>query len=181
MSSIFAKLDDDLMKVPKLEAGSTNWVVYKGRFLWSVDVHRLLEHVDGSEREPVCPVKPWMVPRRDSKGNETWDFVQAAYTQEEEKLIKEWKQGEAIIKQQIALMISDLLFIKIQDKDMALKIWEALQQDFQNKSQCLPCVTFSLFWSSLWCFGYHFCLYCLCISIIHHRRHHIIVILLSCA
>jgi len=91
MSSKFAKLGDDLMKVPKLKAGSTNWVVYKDRFLWSVDARGLLKHVDGSEREPVCPVKPRMIPRRDSEGNETRDFVQATYTPDEERLIKEWK------------------------------------------------------------------------------------------
>src|ERR1700676_4793366 len=101
--SSFGKLGDDLMKVPKLEAGGANWVVYKDRFLWSVDARGLLEHVDGSERKPVCPVKPQMVLRKDSEGKETRDVVQAAYTQEEERLVKEWKvelkewkQGEAI-------------------------------------------------------------------------------------
>ena len=69
--SSFGKLGDDLMKVPRLEAGGTNWVVYKDRFLWSVDARGLLEHVDGSEREPVCPVKPWMVPIKDSEGKDT--------------------------------------------------------------------------------------------------------------
>ena len=37
MSSKFSKLGDDLMRVPKLEVGGTNWVVYKDRFLWSID------------------------------------------------------------------------------------------------------------------------------------------------
>ena len=69
MSSRLAKLGDDLMKVPKLEAGGVNWVVYKDRFLWSVDACGLLEHVDGSEREPVCWVKPRMVPKKDADGN----------------------------------------------------------------------------------------------------------------
>ena len=87
----FGKLGDDLMKVPRLEAGGTNWVVYKDHFLWSVDAQGLLEHVDGSEREPVCPVKPQMVPRKDSEGKDTQDFVQAAHTPEEERGIKEWK------------------------------------------------------------------------------------------
>jgi len=142
MSLKFAKLGDDLMKLPKLEASSTNWVVYKDHFLWPVDACGLLNHVDGSEREPVCPVKPQMIPRRDSEGNETQDFVQATYTPDEERLIKEWKAelkewkwGEAIIKQQIAATIPDSLFMKIQDKGTALEIWEALQQDFQNKSR----------------------------------------------
>ena len=64
MSSRLAKLDNDLMKVPKLEAGGVNWVVYKVRFVWSIDARGLLEHVDGSEREPVCQVNPEWSQRR---------------------------------------------------------------------------------------------------------------------
>ncbi len=47
--------------------------------------------------------------------------------------LKEWKQGE--VKQQIAATIHDSLFMKIRNKGTALEIWEALQGDFQNKSQ----------------------------------------------
>jgi hypothetical protein len=140
--SNFGKLGDDLMKVPRLEAGGANWVVYRDRFLWSVDARGLLEHVDGSEKEPVCPVKPRMVPRKDSEGKETRDLVHAPYTQEEERSIKEWKaelkawkRGEAVVKQQIAATIPDSLFMKIRDKGTAVEIWEALQNDFQNKSR----------------------------------------------
>ena len=141
MSSL-GKLGDDLMKVPRLEAGGVNWVVYKDRFLWSVDARGLLEHVDGSEREPVCPVNSRMVLEKDSEGKETRDLVQAAYTQEEERGIKEWKvelkewkRGEAIVKQQIAATIPDSLFMKIRNKGTALEIWDALRGDFQNKSR----------------------------------------------
>ena len=74
-----------------------------------------------------------MVPRRDFEGKETRDLVQAAYTQEEERSIKEWKtelkewkQGEAIVKQQIAATIPNSLFMKIHDKGTAREIWEAL-------------------------------------------------------
>ena len=142
MSSRLAKLGDDLMKVPKLEAGGVNWVVYKDCFVWSIDARGLLEHVDGSEREPVCPVKPRMVLKKDADGNDTHETVPATYTREEERDIKEWKvelkewkQGEAVVKQQIAATIPDSLFMKIRNKGTALEIWEALQGDFQNKSQ----------------------------------------------
>ena len=54
------------------------------------------------------------------------------FTADEEKEIKEWKvelkewkQGEAVVKQQIATTISDSLFMKIRGKGTALKIWEA--------------------------------------------------------
>jgi hypothetical protein len=140
--TLFSKLGDDLMKVPKLEAGGVNWVVYKDRFLWSVDARGLLEHVDGSEREPVCPVKPRFVPKRDADGKETTDMVRAMLSADEERLmkewkaeLKEWKQGEAIVKQQVAATIPDSLFMKIRDKGTALEIWEALRNEFQNKSR----------------------------------------------
>jgi len=142
MSSRFAKLGDNLKKVPKLEACGVNWVIYKDCFIWSVDARALLEHVDGSKREPVCPVKPWMVPKKDAEGNDTCETVQATHTREEERnmkewkmVLKEWKQGEAVVKQQIAATIPDSLFMKIRNKGTALEIWEALQGDFQNKSR----------------------------------------------
>jgi hypothetical protein len=37
------------MKVPKLDVGSVNWVVYRDRFMLSIAVRGLLEHLDGSE------------------------------------------------------------------------------------------------------------------------------------
>ena len=48
--------------------------------------------------------------------------------------MKEWKQEEAIVKQQIAVTIPESLFMKICNKGTAVEIWEALQRDFQNKS-----------------------------------------------
>ena len=83
-----------------------------------------------------------MVPKKDANGNDTRETVLATYTREEERDIKEpewkmelkeWKQGEAVVKQQIAATIPDSLFMKIQNKGTALEIWEALQGDFQNK------------------------------------------------
>jgi hypothetical protein len=69
--SKFAKLGDDLMKVPKLDIGGTNWVVYKDRFLWSINVHSLLEHVDSSEGEPECPVVTRYTAAKNAEGEDT--------------------------------------------------------------------------------------------------------------
>ena len=138
MSSTFAKLGDDLMKVPKLEVGGANWVIYKDRFLWSIDARGLLEHVDGSVGEPAYPVKPKMVP----KASGSSEMVATALTKDEEKLVEEWtkelkiwKQGEVIVKQQIAATIPDSLFMKIRGKTTALEIWNTLAKEFQNKSK----------------------------------------------
>lgn len=130
------------MKVPKLEAGGVNWVIYKDRFLWSIDACGLLEHIDGSDREPIRLVKPSYTSKIDVSGNDTGVMVQTPFTADEEKEIKEWKvelkewkQGEAVVKQQIATTISDSLFMKIRGKGTALEIWESLKGDFQNKSR----------------------------------------------
>ncbi|KDR76644.1 hypothetical protein GALMADRAFT_247052 [Galerina marginata CBS 339.88] len=42
------KLGDDFMRVPKLSDDGDNWVIYKAKFLWSVDARGYLEHVDGT-------------------------------------------------------------------------------------------------------------------------------------
>ena len=70
MSSSFMKLGDDLIKVPKLEVGGANWVIYKDRFLWSIDARGLLEHVDGSANEPSCPVTPKPMPKTSESSEE---------------------------------------------------------------------------------------------------------------
>ena len=63
-----------------------------------------MEHVDRSESKPECPVQPTdKTPlTKDEKGMKKW-----------KKELKHWKQGKAIIKQQIAATIPDSLFIKI--------------------------------------------------------------------
>ena len=127
MSSSFSKLGDDLMKVPKLEVGGANWVIYKDQFLWSIDARGLVEHMDGLESEPECPVQPadkLPLTKDEEKEMKEW-----------KKELKHWKQGEAIIKQQIAATIPDSLFMKIRGKTTALKIWDALTKEFQNKSK----------------------------------------------
>lgn len=128
------------MKVPKLEVGGANWVIYKDRFLWSINARGLLEHVDGSTDEPSCPVIPKLVPRTPESTGEV--EIRLPQTKEEEKKLEEWtkelklwKQGEAIVKQQIAATIPDSLFMKIRGKTTALEIWNALSREFQNKSK----------------------------------------------
>src|SRR6266545_4557988 len=49
--------------------------------------------------------------------------------------VKVWRQGEAVVKQQIAVTIPDSLFMKIRTKGTAYQIWEALTLEFQNKSR----------------------------------------------
>ena len=138
-----SKLGDDLMKVPQLNVAGTNWVVYKDWFCWAIDARGLLEHVDGSEREPTRPTLSGKKAGGSSKEGEMTkgDFEVVELTAEDErkmevwkKELRAWKLGEAVVKQQIAVTIPDSLFMKIRTKGTAREIWEALQKDFQNKS-----------------------------------------------
>jgi len=51
--------------------------------------------------------------------------TKAAVEVEWRKELKTWKQGETIVKQQIAATISDRQFIKICRKATVCEIWEA--------------------------------------------------------
>ena len=50
------KLGDDFLRIPKLDVSGSNWVIFKDRFLWSVDAHGLTEHVDGTSQSPKDPL-----------------------------------------------------------------------------------------------------------------------------
>ncbi|KAF8179446.1 hypothetical protein BJ912DRAFT_855628, partial [Pholiota molesta] len=124
MSTSTAKLGDSLMKVPMLDVAGTNWVIYKDRFLWSIDARRLLEHVDGSAMEPRYPTEAEELSMADSLLMQEW-----------RKELKVWKQGEAVFKQQIAASIPDSLFMKVRNETTAFNIWKALSAIFQTKSR----------------------------------------------
>ena len=54
--SISTKLGDEFLRIPKLDVTGSNWVIYKDRFLWSLDARGILNHVDGSGKQPVDPI-----------------------------------------------------------------------------------------------------------------------------
>jgi hypothetical protein len=139
------KLGDDLMRVPRLEVSGSNWVIYKDRFCWAIDARGLLEHVDGSGREPTRPTLGGKKAGGSSKDGEStgegFEMVEELTAEDERRLevwkgkLRVWKHGEAVVKQQIAATIPDSLFMKIRTKGTAREIWEALMRDFQNKSR----------------------------------------------
>jgi len=50
------KLGNDFLRIPKLDVSGSNWVIFKDRFLWSVDARGLTEHVDGTSQSPKDPL-----------------------------------------------------------------------------------------------------------------------------
>jgi hypothetical protein len=126
--STTTKLGDEFLCIPKLDVAGTNWVIYKDRFLWSIDACGILNHLDGSGQEPADPIPDSIRVSRELSD------AQVLLDAEWKKEMKEWKQGEAIAKQQIASSIPDSLFMKIRAKGTAREIWKALRNHFQNKS-----------------------------------------------
>jgi hypothetical protein len=53
MSFSTTRLGDEFLRVLRLDVAGINWVVYKDRFLWSIDARGLLDHLEGSEEEPT--------------------------------------------------------------------------------------------------------------------------------
>ncbi|KAJ3496166.1 hypothetical protein NLJ89_g10524 [Agrocybe chaxingu] len=140
-----SKSNDDL-KIPKLDVAGSNWVIYKDRFLWAIATKDLVEHVDGTATAPgPCPVQ--RPPVEAAAEGEIEDLeaaavaaVKAELTKEEKVEIeqwkretKEWRLGEAVVKQQIAATIPDSLFLKIRTKGTAFDIWKALAAEFQDR------------------------------------------------
>jgi len=129
--STLTKLGDDFLCVPKLAADGENWVTYKVRLQWSIDARGLLSHLDGTEKKPVDPSMltgrgaSW-VPSMPDEMKEIVVYNSAN---------KEWRMGEAVVKQQIASTIPDTLFIQIKGLATAKEIFMYLANMFEQRSR----------------------------------------------
>src|ERR1700678_1548094 len=127
--STTTKLGDKFLRIPKLEVSGTNWVIYKDRFAWFLDARGILSHIDGTGIEPKDPIATSV------RTKEKFSDEEKQLDLEWKKELKEWKQGEAIAKQQIASSIPDSLFMKIRAKGTAQAIWTELENHYQNRSR----------------------------------------------
>lgn len=134
------KLGDDFLRIPKLDATGANWVVYRDRFLISIEARGLGDHLDGSAPMPTNPHPDPPAAAAAAEGSSpaaapALSATQLAAVEEYRKALKLWKQEEAIVKQQIAATIPDSLFLKIRSLPTVELIWTMLQDNFQNKSR----------------------------------------------
>src|ERR1700719_3374541 len=127
--STSTKLGDEFLRIPKLEVSGSNWVIFKDHFLWALDARCILDHIDGTGKEPRDPITS----ADRAKGTLTPEQVKVET--EWKKEIKEWKQGEAVAKQQIASSIPDSLFMKVRAKGTAYEIWTELGKHFEKRSR----------------------------------------------
>ena len=105
---------DDFFKVPKLTSNGSNWITYKDRLRWALDARGILPHLEGTTTQPTQP----------QSGDAT------AF----ETLAKEWRMGEATVKQYIASTVPDPIFNRIKTQGTANGVWTSLCLIFQGRS-----------------------------------------------
>ena len=138
--STSTKLGDEFLRIPKLEVSGTNWVIFKDCFTWALDACSILDHIDGTGKEPEDPIPQ---ETREKELSKPLTEEQKKLDTEWKKELKEWKQGEAIAKQQIASSIPDSLFLKIWAKGTVYAIWKELGGHFEKR---LRMVSIDLCW-----------------------------------
>ncbi|KAF8834243.1 hypothetical protein BDN67DRAFT_915333, partial [Paxillus ammoniavirescens] len=129
--SVSTKLGDDFLHIPKLATDGENWVMYKECLQWSIDTRGLVGHLDGTETMPVNPTT--LVGR-----GESWTPGMADKLLEVEgyrKALKEWRIGEAVVKQQIAGTIPATLFLQVKSLATANGIFTYLAKLFEQWSR----------------------------------------------
>jgi hypothetical protein len=126
MSTMNGKLEF-FVRILKLEADGSNWVIFKDHFAFAAATASLEKHIDSTGIAPSPPTfitgAPLVL---------TADQTAELELYEEKK--SKWLTGEAVIKQAIATTISDSLFIEIQKEVTTHLMWEAIWMKQEKKS-----------------------------------------------
>ena len=123
MSTANNKQLEFFARIPKLESDGSNWVIFKDRFLYAAAAASLKDHIDGTASAPVAPV-----------GSSTKPLPEDVMAEYEAALAK-WNIDEAIIRQAIASIIPDSLFLEVRKQATALAMWDAVKNQREKKSR----------------------------------------------
>ena len=126
MSSSNSKLLEFFIHIPKLEVDSSNWVIFKDRFLFAAAAASLKGHIDGTGKPPVNPVPTPREPLMED---------QKLAINEYNTLLTKWEMEENIVKQALASVIPDSLFIEVRRKETAMLMWDAVRDQREKKSR----------------------------------------------
>ncbi|KAJ6471618.1 hypothetical protein C8R47DRAFT_972182, partial [Mycena vitilis] len=121
-----ARLGEYFTKLPACKADGTNWVFFRDRFLFALDAAGLSDHFETTASAPAAPTI----------------VDEAAPTPEEVKANDKylarrrvWKSEQAIIKQGLASVIPDALFLKVKGEKMAREMWGKVKDEYEKKSK----------------------------------------------
>jgi hypothetical protein len=126
MSTSNGKILEFFARIPKLETDGSNWVIFKDRFLYAAAAASLITHVDGTG---VIPPLVTVV------GPDTPTAEQKEEVSEYQSALSKWKSDEAIVRQAIATVIPDSLFLEVRKKETAYLMWEAVKSQREKKSR----------------------------------------------
>ncbi|KIY61106.1 hypothetical protein CYLTODRAFT_363285, partial [Cylindrobasidium torrendii FP15055 ss-10] len=128
------KLSEYYSKLPHIKADGSNWPLVKERFIFATSAAGLADHLDDDilglgkykapGTKPPAPVDP---------DKPTNDEVKAH--QDYKKILREWETLQSVLKQGMASIVPDALFLRIKDEDTALDMWNAVQDEYQKKSR----------------------------------------------
>ncbi|KAJ7616174.1 hypothetical protein DFH06DRAFT_1013088, partial [Mycena polygramma] len=125
-----AKLGEYFAKLPACKADGTNWIFFRDRFIFATDAAGLTDHVldtpTGTGQEPVAPT---VVDPTQPTADET--RLTAEYLNRR----RFWKSEQAIIKQGLASVIPDALFLKVKGEKTAGEMWKKVKEEFEKKSR----------------------------------------------
>ncbi|SJL02247.1 uncharacterized protein ARMOST_05573 [Armillaria ostoyae] len=123
-----AKLGEYFAKLPACKADGTNWIFFRDRFLFAVDAAGLSDHFEDvvTATEPTAPA---VVDPKNPTADETKAINEYA------KKCQIWKSEQAVIKQGIASVISDSLFLKVKGEATAKAMWEKVKSEYEKKSK----------------------------------------------
>ena len=123
--SLNSKLLKFFVHIPKLEIDGSNWVIFKDCFFFAAATASLKGHIDGTGKPPENPMPI-------SCGPLTED--QKTAMSEYGALLTKWEMKENIVKQALASVIPDSLFIEVRKKETAALMWDAVKDQREKKS-----------------------------------------------
>src|ERR1700735_5250802 len=126
MSSNNSKLLQFFVQIPKLEVDGSNWVIFKDRFLFAAAAASLKGHIDGTGKPPSNPVPSPRAPLMED---------QETAMNEYNELLTKWEMEENIVKQALASVIPDSLFVEVRRKETAALMWDAVKDQREKKSR----------------------------------------------
>ncbi|KAJ6492802.1 hypothetical protein C8R47DRAFT_422488 [Mycena vitilis] len=119
-----ARLGEYFTKLPACKADGTNWVFFRDRFLFALFAAGFSEHFETTASAPAAPtIVDEVAPTPEEvKANNKYLAHQRV-----------WKSEQAIIKQGLALMIPDVLFLKVKGETMAREMWGKVKDEKKLK------------------------------------------------
>ncbi|KAK0437094.1 uncharacterized protein EV420DRAFT_1253343, partial [Desarmillaria tabescens] len=122
------KLSEYFAKLLTCKADGMNWIFFRDHFLFAVDAAGLSNHF-----KDVMTVTELTAPAVVDPKNPTADETKAM--NESANRCQIWKSEQAIIKQGIASVILDSLFLKVKGEMTVKTMWEKVKLEYEKKSK----------------------------------------------